>query len=75
LSNNQWHIQGVVLGVNPPFLRKNLQFQGGFQEKNTTPPKFSCPHKNISNPLPRKISGYATKFNPFSSKNAPKLAF
>jgi len=49
------------LGVKTPsFLRKVLQFARVFQEKNSkTPPKFSRSYKNISKPLPRKISEYA----------------
>jgi len=33
---------------------------GFLRKKNPkTPPKFSLPYKNISKPLPQKISGYA----------------
>jgi len=54
-------IQGGVLGVKPPTLFGNFfQFTRVFYGKNPkTPSKFSLSYKNISKPLPRKISEYA----------------
>jgi len=57
----QGRIQGGVLWVNPlPPFEKFFQFARVFQENNPkTPPKFFRLYKkNISKPLPRKISGY-----------------
>jgi len=42
---------------NPTFFGKFFQFARNFKEKN---PKTLRPYKNISKPLPRKISGYAS---------------
>jgi len=48
--------------ITPTFFGKFFQFARVFKKKNPktpSPPKFSLPYKNISKPLPQKISGYA----------------
>jgi len=61
----QGSIQGGVLGVKTPTLHgKFSQFARAFKKKIPNPPNFSLPFKNISNPLPWKISGYAHGVKP-----------
>jgi len=48
--------EGFWGSIPIPFLRNFFNLLGFSQKSQIS--KFSFPYKNISNPLPRKISGY-----------------
>jgi len=72
VSNRGVFREGFWGSKSLPFLGNFFNLLGFLRKKSQNPPKFSLLYKNISKPLPRKISGYAPVIEPCVYKSSGK---